>query len=77
MLFYDFEVFANDWLVVIADTDNQSEKVFVNDEQALIDYYHEHKNDIWIGYNSRHYDQFILKAIICGFTPQAINEWII
>ncbi|PEF99669.1 hypothetical protein [Bacillus toyonensis] len=77
MLFYDFEVFANDWLVVIADTDNQSEKVFVNNEQGLIDYYHEHKNDIWIGYNSRHYDQFILKAIICGFTPQAINEWII
>ncbi|PGS18931.1 hypothetical protein COC59_29875 [Bacillus cereus] len=77
MLFYDFEVFANDWLVVIADTDDQSKKVFVNNEQALIDYYHEHKNDIWIGYNSRHYDQFILKAIICGFTPQAINEWII
>lgn len=77
MLFYDFEVFANDWLVVIADTENQSEKVFVNNERALIDYYHEHKNDIWIGYNSRHYDQFILKAIICGFTPQAINEWII
>ncbi|WP_002145554.1 hypothetical protein [Bacillus cereus] len=77
MLFYDFEVFANDWLVVIADTDDQSEKVFVNNEQALIDYYHDHKNDIWIGYNSRHYDQFILKAIICGFTPQAINEWII
>lgn len=77
MLFYDFEVFANDWLVIIADTDNQSEEVFVNNEQALIDYYHEHKNDIWIGYNSRHYDQFILKAIICGFTPQAINEWII
>ncbi|WP_103652638.1 hypothetical protein [Bacillus thuringiensis] len=77
MLFYDFEVFTNDWLVVIADTDNQSEKVFVNNEQALIDYYHDHKNDIWIGYNSRHYDQFILKAIICGFTPQAINEWII
>ncbi|MED0936451.1 hypothetical protein P4T37_06940 [Bacillus mobilis] len=77
MLFYDFEVFTNDWLVVIADTENQSEKVFVNNERALIDYYHEHKNDIWIGYNSRHYDQFILKAIICGFTPQAINEWII
>ncbi|WP_410985946.1 hypothetical protein [Bacillus paranthracis] len=77
MLFYDFEVFSNDWLVVITDTDNQSEKVFVNNERDLIDYYHEHKNDIWIGYNSRHYDQFILKAIICGFTPQAINEWII
>ncbi|MBU5214581.1 hypothetical protein [Heyndrickxia oleronia] len=77
MLFYDFEVFKYDWLVVITDTDTKSEKVFVNNEKALIDFYNEHKKDIWIGYNSRHYDQYILKAIICGFTPQEINEWII
>ncbi|MCM3763469.1 hypothetical protein [Neobacillus niacini] len=77
MLFYDFEVFKYDWLVVITDTDTKSEKVFVNNTQALIDYYNQHKSDIWIGYNSRHYDQYILKAIICGFTPQKINEWII
>ncbi|MEH6940794.1 hypothetical protein [Bacillus sp. JJ722] len=77
MLFYDFEVFAQDWLVVITDTVDQSEKVFVNDEIGLIKYYNEHKNDIWIGYNSRHYDQYILKAILCGFTPQEINNWII
>lgn len=77
MLFYDFEVFKYDWLVVITDTDTKSERVFVNNEKALIDFYNEHKKDIWIGYNSRHYDQYILKAIICGFTPQEINEWII
>ncbi|MBU5214994.1 hypothetical protein [Heyndrickxia oleronia] len=77
MLFYDFEVFKFDWLVVITDTDTKSERVFVNNEKALIDFYNEHKKDIWIGYNSRHYDQYILKAIICGFTPQEINEWII
>lgn len=77
MLFYDFEVFAYDWLVVIADSDIKSEKVFVNDEQGLIDYYNQHKKDIWVGYNSRHYDQYILKAIICGFSPQEINHWII
>ncbi|MYL57384.1 hypothetical protein GLW20_07680 [Virgibacillus halodenitrificans] len=77
MLFYDFEVFMEDWLVVIADTDTKSESVITNDEQGLIDYYNEHKNDIWIGYNSRHYDQYIMKAIICGFSPQEINHWII
>lgn len=77
MLFYDFEVFIEDWLVVITDTDSKSEKIFINDEQGLIDYYNEHKDDIWIGYNSRHYDQYILKAIICGFSPQEINYWII
>ena len=77
ILFYDFEVFAHDWLVVITDTDTKSEKVFVNNTQALIEYYNEHKKDIWVGYNSRYYDQYILKAIVCGFSPQEINHWII
>ncbi|MEW8985941.1 MAG: hypothetical protein AB2401_02850, partial [Bacillus sp. (in: firmicutes)] len=77
MLFYDFEVFSHDWLVVITDTDTKSETIFQNDEQGLIDYYNQHRNDIWIGYNSRHYDQYIMKAIICGFSPQEINHWII
>lgn len=77
LLFYDFEVFSHDWLVVIIDTETKREHVFVNNEQALIDFYNVHKKDIWVGYNSRHYDQYILKAIICGFTPQEINDWII
>jgi len=77
MLFYDFEVFAHDWLVVITNTADQSEHVFINDTAALIEFYNKHKNDIWVGYNSRHYDQYIIKAIICGFTPQEINHWII
>lgn len=77
MLFYDFEVFNHDWLVVIVDTDTKKEHEIINDVPGLIQFYNDHKNDIWIGYNSRHYDQYILKAIICGFTPQEINHWII
>src|SRR5690625_2236924 len=77
MLFYDFEVFYDDWLVVIIDSNAKKEHVFVNDKQSLIDFYNEQKNNIWIGYNSRHYDQYILKAIVCGFSPQEINDWII
>lgn len=77
MLFYDFEVFNYDWLVVIVDTDSRDERIFINDAAGFIQYYNEHKKDIWIGYNSRHYDQYIAKGIICGFEPQKLNEWII
>lgn len=77
MLFYDFEVFYEDWMVLIIDSEKRKEHIFINDEQGLIKFYNEHKNDIWVGYNSRHYDQYILKSIICGFSPQEINHWII
>ena len=75
--FYDFEVFKYDWLVVIISPTNKTETVIVNDVEKLRDYYKEHKDDIWIGYNSRMYDQWVLKAILCGFNPKKINDWII
>ena len=77
MLFYDFEVFQYDWLVVIYDITNKKDNVIINDAEKLKLFYEEHKNDIWVGYNSRHYDQFILKGIICGLSPQKINNFII
>ena len=75
--FIDFEVFANDWLCVILDPDRQVETVIVNDRQKLIDYYETHKNEIFVGYNIRHYDQYIMRAIICGLDPKRMNDWII
>ena len=77
MLFFDFEVFKEDWLVVGIDPINQSEVVIVNNKSELEKLYNEHKNDIWVGYNCRNYDQYILKGIICGFDPKLINDWII
>jgi len=77
LLFYDFEVFYDDWMVLIIDASNKKEHIFINDTDGLIEFYNQNKNNIWVGYNSRHYDQYILKAIICGFTPQEMNEWII
>lgn len=35
------------------------------------------RKNIWVGYNSRHYDQWILKAILCGFNPKEVNDHII
>lgn len=77
MIFYDFEVFKCDWLVVLIDMKAQKETVIINDPVALELFYSEHKNDIWTGFNSRHYDQYILKSIVCGFDPKEVNDWII
>lgn len=77
MIFYDFEVFAYNWLVVLMDTDKREETVIVDDPEALERFHAEHKRDIWVGFNSRHYDQYILKAILCGFNPKRMNDWII
>lgn len=77
MIFYDFEVFAHDWLVVILDMEAQTEHVIVNDRDLLAAFYEDHKTDIWVGYNSRNYDQFILRAILLDFDPKEVNDWII
>lgn len=77
MLFYDFEVFSHDWLVVIMDTRNRETTVIVNDPGKLEAFYKANQREIWVGFNSRHYDQYILKAILCGFPPKKVNDYII
>lgn len=77
LIFYDFEVFKKNWLVVLINPMQEEKTVIVNDRDKLIQFYDRHKNDIWVGYNSRHYDQFILKGIIAGFDPKEINDHII
>ncbi|MEG2412595.1 MAG: DNA polymerase domain-containing protein [Clostridium sp.] len=77
MLFYDFEVFKEDWLVVIKDTENRTTHTIVNSPEELTHFYEKNKNSIWVGYNSRSYDQYILKGILLGMSPQEINTHII
>jgi DNA polymerase len=77
MLFYDFEVFKYDWLVVILDMEAKTEHVIINDSNTLKAFYESHKKDIWCGYNSRNYDQFILRAILLDFNPKEVNDHII
>lgn len=74
---YDFEVFKYDWLVVVYNPFEDREVVIVNDKEVLEKYYEQHKNEIWVGYNSRGYDQYILKGILCGFNPYNISQFII
>ena len=77
MIFYDFEVYAYDWLVVLIDLYAKKETVIINDREKLERFYNHHKTVIWAGFNSRNYDQYILKGIMCGFNPKEINDWII
>ena len=77
MQFIDFEVFRYDWLCVIINPEVDDEVVIVNDRDALIDYYQKNINDIWIGFNIRHYDQYIFKAILLGLDPKEVNDFII
>ncbi len=77
MIFYDFEVFKHDWLVVLIDPGKREETVIINDREKLEQFHKEHIGDIWIGYNSNWYDQYILKGILCGFDPKEINDFII
>ena len=77
ILFFDFEVFKYDWLVVAIDPVEQKEFVIVNDRKKLEELYSRYKRDIWVGFNCRNYDQYILKGIMLGFNPKRINDWII
>ena len=75
--FYDFEVFKYDNLVVFINPYREEKTVIVNDPAELTRYYEKRKDEIFVGYNSRHYDQYIFKGILCGFDPKEINDWII
>ena len=77
MIFYDFEVFKEDWLGVFIDVTKKQEHVIINSPEELKALYEANKYDIWVGFNSRHYDQYILKAILCGLNPKELNDWII
>lgn len=77
MVFFDFEVFKYDWLVVAIDPIEKREYVVVNDKPVLEKLYKKYRNDIWVGFNCRDYDQYILKSILCGFNPKEVNDWII
>ena len=72
MIIYDCEVFKHDWLVVMKDHESGEYTVILNDNEALKACINE--DCIYIGFNSKHYDQFIIKAIWLGCSPEEIKE---
>lgn len=77
IIIYDFEVFKHNWLICWLDTKTKQKYKIWDSKEKLEKFYEHYKNTIAIGYNSRNYDQYILKGILCGFNPYDVSKWII
>ena len=72
---YDCEVFAHDWIVVAKRPDESGDQViFHNDNYALAQWIDSLQDPIFGGYNTKHYDQWVLKAIYHGAEPELVKE---
>lgn len=69
---YDCEVFAYDWLVTLKEKETGTYTCIWNDNEALKMALSD--DCIYVGFNSKHYDQFIVKAVAADFTPQEIKQ---
>lgn len=72
--FYDFEVFRHDWCITIINPIEKKQVTIANDTEALKRYYNSHKDQIWVGYNSRNYDTYIMKSILLGINPKKTSD---
>lgn len=69
---YDCEVFEYNWLVTFKDKETGIFTRIWDDNEALracLD-----DEAIYVGFNSKHYDQFIIKGIAADFTPQEVKQ---
>ena len=77
---YDYEVYSHiNWFCVtfINYEDDSDEVVIVNDRNKLIEFYNKHKNDIFVGYNSRQYDVGIFKGLLDSMNVGYVNDKLI
>lgn len=77
ILVFDFEVFRYDWLFVAMDLETQDYIIIENDRDKMIEFYNNNINNIWVGYNCKNYDKYILQAITNGVNPKLVNDYII
>lgn len=78
LITYDTEVFKHNWIVVFKDKETGTYTVIHNDNDALRDCISD--DNIYIGFNTKHYDQYIIKGICAGYTPEelkSLNDYLI
>ena len=56
LVFYDFEVFKKDWMVVLIEPLLHKKTIIVNDVSILKLFFNGHKSNIWVGYNNLNFD---------------------
>ena len=64
MIVYDFEVFKFNWLVVFKNLSNQEYTIIHNNRFELEEFYNKNKDNLFIGYNNKHYDDVIINYLI-------------
>lgn len=69
---FDFEVFAHDWLVVFKEKGTDHYTTIWNDNDTVCEFMT--RNPLLAGFNNKHYDQFILKGVLAGFTAEEIKD---
>lgn len=75
--FLDFEVWPKLWCCTIINPITKEKTVIVNNKYQLTNHYKTHKDEIYVTFNGRNYDDYIFKAILCGFEAWDMNNWII
>lgn len=70
---YDVEVFRFDWIVVFYDVSEAKFHVYVNDSEGVKQFM-TRPNQIFCGFNNKHYDNFILAAIVRGASHAVIKQ---
>ena len=76
---YDTEVFKHDWVLIFEKLTTGEKKIFHNENYAVAQFL-DAVTPVLGGYNAKHYDQWILKAIYHGAdnaTVKALNDYII
>ena len=71
---YDTEVFAHDFIVIFKDKATGCYYGFHNDNKAVKEFMTENEDAIFCGFNTKHYDQHIIKAICAGFSPEEVKQ---
>lgn len=86
LIFFDFEVLSKSicpdtnkpyWCVVFIDYTSEKGRIIRNNVEELRQFYNACKDDIFISYNGRQYDQFILKGLLLGYDAGYINDQLI
>ena len=70
---FDIEVFAHDWVAVFLDVSSRKWTVMHNDNDTLREYMSA-PDRIFCGFNNKHYDNHIVKAISCGASPELVKQ---
>ena len=71
---YDVEVFLHDWLVVFKERYSNEYTCIWNDRDSLEEYLNDNEDAVFVGFNNKHYDQYIIKGILKGLKPEEIKE---